>query len=168
MNSPVIIKGNKWGIKLIVQEEATTDDVTNTLRIKLQKTKGYYRNVKPITVTFEGKHLTEDEKNILLDTLREIGLNIKSHTEEKQLYTAPEPITHISQNDGLFYIGNLKAGESIDSAESIVIIGNVENGASVYSEGNIVIIGELNGYAESGYKGRNDTFVYSLISGGNN
>ena len=168
MNSPVIIKGNKWGIKLIIHEEATLDDVIKTLRIKLQKTKGYYKNIKPISITIEGKSITEDEKDILLDTLREIGLNLKTQTEDKQLYITPEPTSYTNQSDGLFYIGNLKAGESIDAADSIVIIGNVENGASVYSEGNIVIIGELNGYAESGYKGRNDTFVYSLISGGNN
>ena len=167
MNSPVIIKGNKWGIKLIINQEATIDDVLNTLKIKLQKTGQYYKNVKPITVTFDGKKLTEEETEAILDTLRQIGLNItdKSTTQHtiSQNNNAVQP-----GNDGLFFIGDLKAGQSINAAESIVIVGNVDNGAAVYSEGNIIIIGELNGYAESGYKGRNDTFVYSLISGGNN
>lgn len=167
MNNPVIIKGNKWGIKLIIHEEATTDDVIKALRLKLQKTKGYYKNIKPIIVTFEGKFITEDEKEVILDTLRQIGLNIKNESHDKTTLI-PESVPDASQKDGLFFIGNLKAGESIDAADSIVIIGNIETGASVYSEGNIVIIGELNGYAESGYKGRNDTFVYSLSSGGNN
>ena len=63
------------------------------------------------------------------------------------------------------YIGCLHNGQTINAADSIVIIGDVEQGAAVYSEGNIIIIGALNGYAEAGCKGREDAFVYSLISG---
>ncbi len=167
MNSPVIIKGNKWGITLIIHEEASTEDVISTLRRKLQKTSHYYKNIKPITVTFEGKIITEDEEEIILDTLREIGLNIKTQSPNLP-YITLDTITPAITDEGLFFIGNLKAGQSIDAATSIIIIGDVEAGATVYSEGNIIIIGALYGYAESGYKGRNDTFVYSLISGGNN
>lgn len=165
MNSPVIIKGNKWGIKLIIHSEATLDNIIYTLRSKLQNTCHYYKNIKPITVTFEGKHLTEDEKEALLDTLREIGLNIKTLTPKIQCENFDKTPT-INSSDGLFFIGNLKSGQSIDASESIIIVGDVDAGATVYSEGNVIIIGALNGYAESGYKGRNDTFVYSLISGG--
>ncbi|GEM_PF-224227 len=165
MNSPVIIKGNKWGIKLIIHREATVKDVVEALKIKLQNTSDYYKNIKPITVSFDGKNITEDEKAAILDTLREIGLNIKTLSGKTQSFTTvkkqEQPLV-----DGLFFIGNINAGQSVDASESVVIVGNVEAGASVYSEGNIIIIGELNGYAESGYKGRNDTFVYSLISGG--
>lgn len=165
MNSPVIIKGNKWGINLIIHREATVDDVIRTLRAKLQKTSDYYKNIKPITVSFDGKSITEDEKAIILDTLREIGLNIKTISNTIHNPTTGE-ITQQPLTEGLFFVGNIKSGQSVDASESVVIVGNVEAGASVYSEGNIIIIGELNGYAESGYKGRNDTFVYSLISGG--
>ena len=89
-------------------------------------------------------------------------------TRAPKQYTITENKSFTKENfEGLFFIGNLRAGHSIDAKESIVIIGDVDQGATVYSEGNIIIIGELNGYAESGCKGRKDTFVYSLISGGN-
>lgn len=165
MNSPVIIKGNKWGITLIINQEATLDTIIESLHYKLQKTREYYKNVKPITVTFDGKKLTEDENETIIDTLREIGLNIKTKSNKE---TTKDNVNQQLQNtDGLFFIGNLRSGHSINSTDSIIIVGNVDAGAAVYSEGNIIIIGELNGYAESGYKGREDTFVYSLISGGN-
>lgn len=107
--------------------------------------------------------MTEDEKDIILDTLRDIGLNIRTNslTNEKPSKTEnPQP-----DKDGLFYIGCLHNGQTINAATSIIIIGDVEQGAAVYSEGNIVILGELNGYAEAGTDGRQDAFVYTLISG---
>lgn len=164
MNSPVIIKGNKWGITLIINQEATLDTIIESLHYKLRKTQEYYKNVKPITVTFDGKKLTEDENETIIDTLREIGLNIKTKSNK---VTKDNFNQQLQNTDGLFFIGNLRSGHSINSTDSIIIVGNVDAGAAVYSEGNIIIIGELNGYAESGYKGREDTFVYSLISGGN-
>ncbi|MBE5945144.1 MAG: hypothetical protein E7258_09565 [Lachnospiraceae bacterium] len=166
MSSPVIIKGNKWGITLIIREEASIDSIISILRAKLHNTKSYYKNIRPISITFEGKKLTEDETDAILCTLREIGLNIKPTQTTK--YTIKD--NHGDQlqcTEGLFFIGDIKSGHSIDATESVVILGNVDTGAAVYSEGNIIIIGELKGYAESGYKGRKDTFVYSLISGGN-
>lgn len=163
MINPVIIKGNKLGIRLIIAPEATMDEIILTLESKLQNTSHYYKSIKPITVTFDGKLLTEDEIDIILDTLREIGLNITTRNPLiKETNHNPQ---NIASNDGLFFIGNIKNGQSINAAESIVIIGDIESGAAVYSEGNIIIIGRLNGYAESGYKGKHDTFVYSLISG---
>lgn len=166
MISPVIIKGNKMGIRLIVADEADIDIIIDELIKKLQNTSQYYKNIKPISVTFEGKILTEDEITLILDTLRNLGLNIKTNsgppedTTEKQLNIPPD-------EDGLFYLGDLKYGQSIEASESIIIVGNVEHGASVYSKGNIIIIGYLNGYAEAGFQGNNDAFVYTLFSGRN-
>ncbi len=166
MISPVIIKGNKMGIRLIIPSEAVLDDVIAELKRKLQKTGHYYRSIKPISVTFGGKYLTEDETDTIIDTLRNIGLNIQpnnTQTKQKKEYTRDL----LSDKDGLFYVGNLKAGQSIDASESIIIVGDIEQGASVFSTGNIIVTGALNGYAEAGCKGRKDAFVYSFINGRN-
>lgn len=161
MISPVIIKGNKMGIRLIIAPEASLDKVILELKNKLRNTGHYYKNIRPISVAFDGKILTDDEIEIILDTLRESGLNIeppdnkiKDDTDNNR---TPQP-----DKDGLFYIGSLRNGQSIDASESIIIVGDVEQGASIYSEGNIIVIGELNGYAEAGCRGRKDVFVYSL------
>lgn len=159
MISPVMMKGNKAGIRLIISPEATVSEVITCLEDKLQTTGRYYSNIKPITVTFEGKNLTEDEKQQIIQLLNEKGIRIgwKSRPVEKK-----KKKSIFTDKNGLFYIGNLKNGQSIQAAASIVIVGDVESGASVESEGNIIIIGALNGVATSGYKGKPDTFVYSL------
>ena len=162
MTSPVMMKGNKAGIRLIVNPEATVSQVQNCLTDKLKNTGKYYANVKPISVTFEGKNLTEDEKEQIIETLIDKGINVGS----SPMRTHPtKKINHkrlLTDKSGLFYIGNLKNGQSLQAAASIVIVGDVESGASVESEGNIIIIGTLNGFAASGCKGKPDTFVYSL------
>ena len=159
MISPVMMKGNKAGIRLIISPDATISQVVTCLADKLQTTGRYYSNIKPISVTFEGKNLTEDEKQQIIDTLSEKGICIgrmhrpTEHSKKKTIH---------SDKNRLFYIGSLKNGQSIQAAASIVIVGDVESGASVESEGNIIIIGALHGVAISGYKGKPDTFVYSL------
>lgn len=159
MISPVMMKGNKAGIRLIISPEATISQVVTCLSDKLQTTGRYYANIKPITVTFEGKDLTEDEKQQIIDTLNDKGIRIgrRPRSIEK-----PKKKSIYCDKNGLFYIGNLKNGQSIQAAASIVIVGDVESGASVESEGNIIIIGALHGAATSGCKGKPDTFVYSL------
>ena len=95
----------------------------------------------------------------IIDTLNDKGIRIgrRPRSIEK-----PKKKSIYSDKNGLFYIGNLKNGQSIQAAASIVIVGDVESGASVESEGNIIIIGALHGAATSGCKGKPDTFVYSL------
>lgn len=165
MNAPVIIKGNKQGIRLIINKEASLDDILLEVKTKLINTKNYYTNVKPINITFEGKTLTEDETELILDTLRNMGLNIteqnlqlipyKTHNNDKK--------TNIpSEETGLFFIGDIRSGQSLESTKSIVIIGDVLQGASVVSEGNVVVIGRVKGSIISGSTGKKDAFVYCI------
>ncbi|MBR1815521.1 MAG: hypothetical protein IJ763_02350 [Lachnospiraceae bacterium] len=164
MINPVIIKGNKEGIRLIIAPEAKFSEIKKELNKKLQNTRHYYAKQIPIDITFDGKILTEDEKGDILELLRDKGLNIK-YKEIKVIETKEKEnnFTNLqSDKDGLFYVGNLKNGQSIDAVTSIIIVGNIEQGASVTSEGNIIIIGELNGYAKAGSKGKKDAFVYNV------
>ena len=161
MINPVIIKGNNQGIRLIIAPEASFETIKTELDKKLQNKKHYYTNIKPINVTFDGKILTEDEKNELLVLLNNKGLNIneKINTNESKVNCFADLQ---KDNDGLFYVGNLKNGQAIDAATSIIIIGNIEQGASVTSKGNIIVIGELKGYAKAGLAGDPNAFVYNV------
>lgn len=167
MIGPVMMKGNKSGIRLILSPEASIKQIQACLMEKLQHTGRYYSNIKPISVTFEGKNLTEDEKQLIFEILIENGINIRNTSsanekdKEKQTENTKKKAI-LTDKNGLFYIGNLKNGQSITAAKSIVIVGDIESGACVESEGNIIIIGALLGTAKSGYKGKPDTFVYSL------
>ena len=131
---------------------------------KLTPCKHYYSNAKPIEITFDGKKLTDDEKKDLLALLKDKGLNInKKDTNKETNESKLNCFTDLQlDKDGLFYVGNLKAGQSINAATSIIIVGNIEQGASVISKGNIIVIGELNGYAKAGSSGNKNAFVYNV------
>ena len=162
MFNPVIIKGNKQGIRLIIDNAADIEEVIACINAKLTNTRCYYSNVKPIYVSFDGKTLTEDETEQILDALRKIGLNIASPKREYYESTTKKNNGIPSEQAVLFYKGNLKSGQAIEALTSIIIIGDVEAGASVTSSGNIIIIGKLEGYAKAGIEGKQDAFVYAL------
>lgn len=161
--SPIVLKGNEKGIRLIIAHDASNSQINAELEKKLHMTKQCYQTKRPIHITFEGKCLTNDEKQSIINILQNAGLNIKIHNTlhpKEDKYEIKR-----SDTDGLFYVGNLRNGQVLETKESIVIVGNVEQGAAVYSEGNIIITGELKGYAQAGCKGRKETFVYSYLSG---
>ncbi|MGN0367236.1 MAG: septum site-determining protein MinC [Wujia sp.] len=158
MFQPVVLKGNKTGIRLIISPDADMKQICDCLQDRLKDCGEYYSCSRPIQVTLEGKNLTEKEKQEILDLFIEKGIKIKKDT--KDLPPARQSI--LPEKNGLFYVGSLRNGQSITAAASIVIVGDVEAGASVESEGNIVVIGKLQGTATSGCNGRQDTFVYSL------
>lgn len=165
MNAPVIIKGNKQGIRLIISNDACLYEIIHEIKAKLKITKNYYTNVKPIDVTFEGKVLTEDEKDQILDTLRNIGLNIAKR--KLQLIPHPNYSTQINNyiptdEAGLFFKGTIRSGQSLECTKSIVIIGDVLKGASVISEGNVIVIGNIYGNVIAGSKGDSSAFVYCI------
>ncbi|MBR3833545.1 MAG: septum site-determining protein MinC [Lachnospiraceae bacterium] len=166
MKNPVIIKGDKGGIHIIIEPMANIDEVLFQLEYKLKGPHKSFKNSKPINVTFDGKELTDDEKRDILFVLSKVGINV-CHNQKRQDKNIDKISNIQPDKDGLFYIGNLRNGQSINAKCSIVIIGNVEKGASVYSQGNIVITGSLDGIAKAGCRGKENAFVYSLISGRN-
>lgn len=162
MVNPVIIKGNNQGIRLIIAPEATINEIKTELRRKLQCTKNYYSNNKPIDIIFDGKQLTDDEIDEILCILNEKGVKTKHENNKNNINREDKKITDLQlDKDGLFYVGNLKNGQSINASTSIIIVGNIEQGASVISEGNIIVIGELSGYAKAGCRGNRSAFVYN-------
>ncbi len=163
MKNPVIIKGNKEGIRMIIANEASFDEIKESLDIKFQSKRRYYTKSKPIDITFEGKILTDDEIKEILSLLQEKGLNINNKATNTTKECKDQSFTDLqTDKDGLFYIGNLKTGQSINAATSIIIVGNIEQGASVVSKGNIIVIGELKGFAKAGVLGSDNAFVYKV------
>ncbi|MCM1288090.1 MAG: hypothetical protein NC240_07230 [Clostridium sp.] len=162
--NPVIVKGNNTGIKLIMDDDASVEEVIEELKRNF-KTSGLKPKISnPITVTFEGKTITEDEKTEIYNFLNYTGLNI---VNQKKTTEIPKEINKIpDEKDGLFYIGTLKSGQALDAEESIIIIGDIEAGATVTSKGNVVVIGHMNGYIKSGCDGRSGSFIYGLFQEG--
>lgn len=166
-NCPVIVKGNNVGIRIIMDETASMELIKDELLKRFGTKKQYCENNNPIQVTFEGKMLTKEDEEEIIFLLQNTGLKIQSKKEIEEIEDTHDKEEAVpNDKDGLFYIGNIKNGQSLEAKESIVIIGDIEYGGSVTSEGNVVVIGTINGEVLSGCGGRENTFVYGLYQEG--
>ena len=163
--SPIVLKGNDKGIRSIIANDASMKNILSDLENMFSRTSYCNQTNNEIKISFEGKALTMDERNLILKTLQSKGIKIQ--TNRKTHEHLCDSIQTIPDKNGNFYVGNLKNGQILETKDSIIIVGNIEQGAAVYSEGNIIVTGYLNGYAQAGSKGRKDAFVYSYMSGRN-
>ena len=155
MRSIILVNMKKNEIILKVNEEATQEQIIESLEKKLPVLKNLYKEAKnPIRVT--GKFLRDKEMeeiksiikkainvNIEFDNVNELGLSgIKKAYEQD-----------VENSQTYFFKGGIRSGQRIETEGSIVILGDVNNGAEVIAEENIVILGVLRGLAHAGAKG---------------
>lgn len=157
MNNPVILKGNRYGLVLILNSKCTLGEIICDLENKLSRNLNLFKN-QAISITIEGKVLTNDEIDILIQCLKKNGIDV-IYIYDRNLILKNYTNTQSNTSLNMFYKGNLKNGQVLESKESIIILGDIDVGASVFSEGNIIIIGKLLGEAISGTKGKYNTFV---------
>ena len=161
MRSIILVNMKKNEIILKVNEEATQEQIIESLEKKLPVLKNLYKEAKnPIRVT--GKFLRDKEMeeiksiikkainvNIEFDNVNELGLSgIKKAYEQD-----------VENSQTYFFKGGIRSGQRIETEGSIVILGDVNNGAEVIAEYNIVILGVLRGLAHAGAKGNKKAII---------
>lgn len=212
MKNTVIIKGNKYGITIVLDKEIAFSQLLKDLSIKLENAEEFFDSDKQLAVTFEGRELSNEEMDELLyvitensklniqyvmdhnddveatffdiiqtakaldeleqaeypevdsevSNLSDIGKAVLSNDRTEDSYEYPTKSDYLSENNGLFYKGTLRSGQSLDAKESIIIIGDVNPGATITANGNIVIIGSLKGSVHAGHNGNTNAFVMAL------
>lgn len=188
MKSPVIIKGNRYGIVLVLKDEIPFNELLDYIKEKFVGGISFFDGKESLAITFQGRTLTNDEVEEILDVISEFSnIDIKyvidenttkelEHIEQPEIKEVPETIevtlspkeqeNKISyfnnDNDGLFYKGTLRSGQTLEAEGSLVIVGDINPGATVISNGNIIVLGTLHGYAYAGALGNPDAFVLAL------
>jgi len=80
--------------------------------------------------------------------------------------TAVDPAALLSDElamkAGMFYKGNLRSGQVLESDKSIILLGDVKPGAHVTSNGNVLVLGSLQGNVFAGASGNRKAFVVAL------
>ncbi len=209
MKNTVIIKGNKYGITIVLDKEVEFSQLTKDLSIKLDNAEDFFDSDKQLAVSFEGRTLSNEEMDELLEVIRNNSkLNIQYVMEQnnelevtffdiiqtaKMLDEEEQELENNTNhnstdivledsfgediddnlfdfksrdncigNDGLFYRGTLRSGQSLEVKDSIIVIGDVNPGANVIAGGNIVVIGSLKGSVVAGANGNQNAFVMAL------
>lgn len=166
--APVVIKGNKSGIRLVLDDELPFEDLLKAVEEKFESSRDFLGDAQ-VALSFEGRELSEEEEAILLQCISEYSkldvVCVVDNDKEREEYftrSLDEKLRQLNSNTGHFFKGNLRSGQVMEFETSIVILGDVNAGAQVVSTGNVVILGTLNGNVYAGASGKDDAFVVAL------
>lgn len=168
MDNSVIIKGTKSGIILVLDSSLDFAELKEKIRTKLQASAAFLGDAA-MALSFEGRTLSDKEQREILDIIdATTDLNIVCITETDERKQAimekslNDRLMELNSNTGQFYKGNLRSGQVLEVATSIIILGDVNPGAKVVSTGNIIVLGALKGNAYAGVSGNQNAFVLAL------
>ena len=168
MKNSVVIKGNKYGIIVMLDKNMPFDELKVEVANKFKESSEFLGD-SSMGITFEGRFLQNDELKEILDIISNNSkLNIlcvvDNDKEREEFFkkSINEHLNELSGNEGQFYRGTLRSGQVIESDGSIVILGDVNPGAKVISSGNVVILGSLKGTVYAGVTGDSSSFVVAL------
>lgn len=168
MSQSVILKSNRYGINLILDNNISFVELKKAVLDKFKESEKFFKNAS-IAISFEGRILSGEEELELLDLIAENTsihvVCVVDHDElREQLYKEKidSYYNNVADNTGEFYKGTLRSGQVLKCDSSIVIIGDVNPGAKIIARGNIVIIGALKGNAYAGAAGDESCFVTAL------
>lgn len=167
-NNSVIIKGNKYGIVVVLDPDIEFDELKKIVSKKFKESKKFFEKAK-MAISFEGRKLSDEEQKEILDIISnntdmQIVCIIDNDPKTEELFkkTLEQKLMDIESATGQFYKGILRSGTSLEFETSVIIIGDVNNGARVVSKGNIIVLGSLRGNAYAGAGGNTNAFVVAL------
>ena len=168
MGNSVIIKGNKYGIVVVLDENTDFESLKAELADKFKNASKFFDKAN-MAVSFEGRKLSSKEEKECLNIISDNSdLNIVcviDNDEMREKYfkkAVEEKLEELSAHTGQFYKGTLRSGQILESESSIIVLGDVNPGAKVIAKGNIIILGSLKGNAYAGANGNEDAFVVAL------
>ena len=161
MKNCININLKKNEIVIKIKEEASYENIIDSLKKKLPELKKLYKDDKtPIRVS--GKILKNREIDELQDMIKKvIDVEIDFDTP-KALGLANIKKTfdqEIAISETKFHRGSLRSGQKMEVEGSIVIIGDVNSGAEIIASDNIVVVGNLRGLAHAGAKGNKQAII---------
>ncbi|MCL2373449.1 MAG: septum site-determining protein MinC [Defluviitaleaceae bacterium] len=170
---PVIVKGQRNGISIMLDETVEFTELEEALREKLANAKKFFDGANS-AVAFKGRDLSETEERHLLDIIMaETNLRVDFVESSGTATKAPQHITPAPEeptatktrqniHETAFYNSGLRSGQSINFHGSVVIRGDVNPGSEVVADGNVIILGALKGMAHAGANGDESCFVSAL------
>lgn len=175
MGVPVVFKGGKNYLTLVLDPEMEFSDLLGEILSKFRMSEKFFMN-EPIAILFEGRKLSEKEQLQILDaidcytqvTISTVIENdrIKEYASNealrRTLYPEEFEIDHFLGEAVCTYIPrSVESGEHISSENTIVVFGNVEKGAIISSDEHVIVIGALYGQAIAGQNGQTESRIYA-------
>ena len=168
MDNSVVIKGNKNGITVILDNKLEFEDLKERIAVKFRDSSKILGECKT-AIAFQGRKLTDAEEIEILDT---IGANsqldivcvLNEDDDKSRTFgnAIDAKLMDDSANVALFKKGILRGGDNQVEDKSVILLGDVNPNANITSDGNIIILGSLKGMAHAGASGNRNAFIFAL------
>lgn len=168
VKSTVVIKGNKYGMTVILDPEVPFEKLLMDIATKFEESAKFWGSAQ-MTLTLAGRPLTPEQEFAIVNVITQnsqveiLCLVDQDANRIKRCEKAlNEKLLELSATTGQFFRGTLRAGEQLESETSIVVIGDVERGAKVIAKGNVVVLGNLYGTVTAGAAGNEDMVIVAI------
>ena len=74
MNNSVMIKGNKYGIVVVLNPDISFDEIKELVKTKFQESSKFFENAT-MAISVEGRKLTNDQQREILDKYTKIPIS---------------------------------------------------------------------------------------------
>ena len=152
-NEPVIIKGTKEGITIILEENSNFEDVKKAIYEKLQSGRNFFAGGKACLKIKNG-FLNKNEHDKLQELLMDFGMSLQEASSPKTLIF-PKP----NRSRVLLLKRTVRSGQKITYRGTVVILGDANPGSEIVATGDILVMGTLRGMAHAGADGDTTAIV---------
>lgn len=179
MSETIAIKGSRDGLRLVLDEGASWDEILIALRDQLERGTEFFHGAE-LTIETGERPLGDDEFDALLGLLHEHGLYpaaLATNTREgrnagrvagiatrpTQRSTAPPSGTREQATDGALLVSRtLRSGQVLRHHSHVTVIGDINPGAEIIAGGSVVVWGRLRGTVHAGALGDRSAVVCAL------
>lgn len=176
MATPISIKGGKDGLRLILDEGASWDEILDELEQQLIRGVEFFHGAQ-ITLDIGDRALQDEDLSELLTLMSEHGLKpstLATSSREGRsagrtagIMTRPPqraaPSSPQQDVDGAMLVQRtLRSGQVLRHHGHLTVIGDVNPGAEVTAGGSIIVWGRLRGTAHAGALGDHAAVVCAL------
>jgi septum site-determining protein MinC len=168
--STVVVKGDKRGVCVYINERAEFDDAFNELVDKLSARKDFFAGSR-IQIAMGARRLTEEQEKQFAELANELELDsqfVSRRLSDLRIPRQPTKTSGTQKKPDLYAANTLlikrtiRSGQLVDYPHSVVVLGDVNAGAEVRSAGDIVVFGHLRGIAHAGKQGNMGAVVIAL------
>jgi len=178
MKEPFAIKGSRDGLRLVLDEDASWDEILIALRDQLERGTEFFHGAE-LTVETGERPLGDGEFDTLLGLLNEHGLYpaaLATNTREGRnagrvagIATRPTtriaspPATREQAGDGALLVARtLRSGQVLRHHGHVTVIGDINPGAEIIAAGSVVVWGRLRGTVHAGALGDRGAVVCAI------
>ena len=167
MKNTVIIKGNRYGISIVLDKDIAFGQLLADLKSRLRSAEPFFDSEKQLAVSFEGRTLTNDELDQILSVIKDNSkLNIQYVVEDNSeletifydiIQTEKQSDQEREETDSSLEVELSEKKQSVCSNEGevqtikhssestgIFYRGTLRSGQTLEAEDSLVIVGDVN------------------------